>query len=48
MTRDLRHAHRRAWLVLPIALIALLMVADATRRRAERAIRPVSVQEPSP
>lgn len=48
MTRDLRRDHRWTWLVLPIALIALLVAADATRRRAERTLRPIPAQEPAP
>jgi hypothetical protein len=38
MTRDLRRAHRLAWLVVPIGLAALLFAADAARRRTARAL----------
>lgn len=32
MTRPLRRAHRRVWLVLTVALYALLIAAIAARR----------------
>lgn len=38
MTRDLRRAHRLAWLVIPIALAVLLLAADAARQRTARAL----------
>lgn len=38
MTRDLRRVHRFVWLSLPVLLAILLLCADATRRRAERAV----------
>ena len=38
MTRDLRRAHRLAWLVIPIGLVVLLFAADAARRRSASAL----------